>query len=556
MPFAYLRKQREAEERQRQRALRLGQNLPRDTTHAATSPYRALKIALISILLAPVLLNIPWLHSALGPGKRLPDLWVRPTSRTEEPTCWNVEGGKDFRYCEDIHHIPGTEEVLVSCDASRAGWNTVMGLLADPIPRGGLFTFSYPTSASPSESRKVAMPVKLINFPDEVEFHPLGLATIASGEMRKLFVVNHRRLRSSVELFDLNPTTDGGWEATWQRSIVHPLATHTPNSIHALSEHSFVVTNDHLFARRPGPIGSHMVPLLTQLLPGSHTGVGRWIVEYFAKIISQLGAAGILAQVETLLGLPLGWVTYVEFSDEGKEGEGVKAKLLARGIPFANGLVVTPDEKTLVVASTTYPGVFIYDVLPPHPHSRVSSLGGDSTLRLNTKLHLPFRVDNLALTHPSSSLKTFSSSDRFSGHQVLATGHPAPLKLISMARNPLTKVSPSWSVSITPYTPTPNFNANPGTGLGEGEKWEDHEAPLPAHHFTLSHNAGWRIRTLMQSQGAEVDYRGEKVGLPSSASSFYAPSEVGEGKGEGGEGGTLLVSGLYGSVMACTNVGT
>lgn len=228
MPFAYLRKHRAEQDRQRQRQ----GTLPPSFQDGSS---RAIRIGLFAILLTPILLQLPWLHSALGPGSRMPTLWVRsnpPSSTSEGVECFNVQGGDQFRFCEDIESIPGTSTVLISCDANRAGWNTVMGPLADATPRGGLFTYDYP--ASSAAERGEAKEVKLVNFPENGTFHPLGVSILpqVGGEGAVLFVVNHRRERSTVEVLKLSQG-ESGWEAVWQRSIVHPLATHTPNLVHA-----------------------------------------------------------------------------------------------------------------------------------------------------------------------------------------------------------------------------------------------------------------------------------------------------------------------------------
>ncbi|SPO24812.1 uncharacterized protein UTRI_01803_B [Ustilago trichophora] len=569
MPFAYLRKQRESEARRTRLA---GQTLsPPSSTGSAL---RAIKIGVIAILVVPVLLNLPWMHSALGPGG-LPDMWVRPIDGGGDgdvaPDCVNLNGGGEgerLRFCEDMHRIPGAERdtVIISCDANRAGWNTVMGPLEDAKPRGQLWTFEYPTQVTSKLDDMVPLPVELVNFPEEQTFHPLGMSIFhqegnAGGQ---LFVVNHREHFSSVELFHLTPASrekGAGWIAQWQRSIVHPIATHTPNSIHAVSESSFLITNDHLFARRPGPLAEHMIPMLSQrffnqdtsALQGGGRGVQQWVVSKLARVLSNRKAAAALAQIETLLGLPLGWVTMVQFDPrQVVETDGVKAKIVATNIPFANGIAVSPDQKTLIVAATTYPGVFIYDIIRSQ---RPNFTGGTTNwleMKLSTKLHLPFRVDNLAFTSNSISC---NPNDRFSNHALLATGHPSPLQLISMARNPLNQTSPSWSISITPYKPTHQSPAIE-SAFQHAQAWEDQEAPLPTHHFTLSHNGAWSIRTLMQSNGATVAYDANRsVRLASSSNSFYHPYDDMVGQ-HGKVGGTLMVSGLYDGVLLCTGIGS
>ncbi|GAC96342.1 hypothetical protein PHSY_003922 [Pseudozyma hubeiensis SY62] len=485
---------------------------PAPASRSSVSAWRATKISLLALILAPIVANFAWLRSAFGPGSRLPDFWVRPSSSVkanDDAECWNVRGGAEFRFCEDIEHIPGSDgTVLISCDTNRAGWNTVMGPLKTPEPRGRLFTYDYPTS-SRSGREVVAVPVELIDFPAERTFHPLGVSILPArdGEGdRQLFVINHGREQSSVEVFHLAPPTSSesiGWTARWIRSVIHPLATHTPNSIHALSDTSFIVTNDHLFARRPPPLTTHLIPLLRHRL-----GWKEPIVAQLAKVLRHRGVAAGLAQVETLLGLSLGWVSHVDFT-AGK----VDAKVVATGIPFANGIAVTPDSKTMVVAATTFPGVWMYDL----PRDLASMIGG---LSPHTRLHLPFRVDNLAWSHHNNPV-------------LLATGHPSPFSLIAMSRSPLTRTAPSWVVAITPSSTHRPFND---------------DAPLSATDFALSSNTSFSIRSLLQTQGKPVKHRNSEIHLPSSASSFFSPHHHHHGSG------TLLVSGLYGTVLTCTNV--
>lgn len=251
-----------------------------------------------------------------------------------------------------------------------------------------------------------------------------------------------------------------------------------------------------------------------------------------ASLLSRRGVAARLAQLETVLGLPLGWVSHVQFDPSKSDEKGVEATRIAAGIPFANGLAITPDERTMIVAATTYPGLFIYDLptsSPPHTWP---------TQRPKTKLHLPFRVDNLAWSHHPSS------SPQFNNLTLLATGHPSPFRLISMSQNPSSHTSPAWSLAIKPSAPPLPLTS---------QKWPDSDAPLPAHHFTLSHNAHYSIRTLLQSTGHEaiIGTKAERVRIPSSITSFYHPYTI-----QGSDKGTLLVSALYGPLLACTNVST
>ncbi len=443
----------------------------------------------------------------------------RPSADSVNSTTQGVGYESRFKFCEDLESIPGLpvgeETVLISCDANRGGWNTVMGPLKNPGPRGTLFTYQYPTTPQQGRERAKANEVKLINFPDETEFHPLGLSvfepnheTSQMGEGRRLFVVNHRKHRSSIEVFDLFlQAEERQWEAHWRRSIVHPLATHTPNSIHALTPTSFVVTT--ITSLLVVPVHSSRTPYLcfTRRCPclsfhlRSQSG---WL--RYSEVLTRAKVAAALAQVETLLGLPLGWVSYVEF-DEGEaeeQEEGVRVQVLAKGIPFANGLVVTPDQKTVVVASTTFPGVFIYSTTSGSGSSSFKAkLDWRSKLTLQTKLHLPFRVDNLAFSHPSPSPSSPSSKDAFNGLTLLATGHPSPL---SSSRWPGSIHQNKSKLECRHHPHKNSFTSSSFSKGGEnpyeaGEEWEDKDAPLPAHHFTLSHNGAFHIRTLLQTRG-------------------------------------------------------
>lgn len=384
-------------------------------------------------------------------------------------------------FCEDAELVPSHGVVLLTCDPGRHEWNTVMGPLANPDPRGALWVYDYKTTGAGAEI------VKLRDFPDRLDFHPLGIAVFEQAEPGPLrvFAINHQRLRSTVEVFDLL-SDEQGWVAQYVRSIAHPFATHTPNSLVALSATEFLVTQDHLFARRAPPTAEYASVLSGML------SLPPVVADTLAKGLSQPLVAGLFATIETFLGLPLGWVSHVSFTEAGSED--VTTRVIARDIPFANGIAVSEDGASLHVAACTYPGVYMYDIR-----------GNGVSLR--ERVHLPFNVDNLSV----------------SGGRLIAAGHPQGLKLTKMARAPFVSANaaPSWVVSVAE----------------EADSGDDSLAPSPAEQRVLSQSERWKIQTLYQGNGTSP-------GVPSSSTGVWDPTD-----------GTLIVTGLYGKgILACHSV--
>ncbi|KAJ1307873.1 hypothetical protein OPQ81_001953 [Rhizoctonia solani] len=73
-----------------------------------------------------------------------------------------------FKFCEDGHiFAPGI--AIFSCDPGRHEWNTVMGPMLNPDPRGNLWALHYN-----STTNEKLYPLELTNFPTDADFHPLG----------------------------------------------------------------------------------------------------------------------------------------------------------------------------------------------------------------------------------------------------------------------------------------------------------------------------------------------------------------------------------------------
>lgn len=313
--------------------------------------------------------------------------------------------------------------MLLSCDPNRKAWNTVMGPLRDPSPRGALWLYNIgDASARPQR-------ITLEGYPAAHDFHPLGLDIYPSQPDRpssNLFVVNHARHNSTIEQFTLS------WHApdraTWVRTISGPELV-APNALALTGPSSFYLTHDHRFTRRlPGVLGK------------------------------------TLPITESVLALPLAWVTHVTLTDATT----THTEIVASRIPFPNGVAISPDGTLVAIASTTLGQVLFYarDI-------------ATQALSLRARVPTPFAPDNIMFDSRGS---------------LIVAGHPDFPALIGVAANRTGARSPSWVVSITP-TPTP-----PGVGA-ETDAW-DVGVPVPASR-KVPRVPSYDMRTLYQSDGSE-----------------------------------------------------
>ena len=330
----------------------------------------------------------------------------------------------DMKYCEDAvfwERVDSSGAVvdnvlLLSCDPNRKAWNTVMGPLRDPNPRGALWF--YDMSAISAEPRRIA----LEGYPEGHDFHPLGLDVYPSQPNEpssNLFVVNHARNSSTIEQFTLS--WDDPARARWVRTLSGPELV-APNALALTSPTSFYLTHDHRFTRRlPGVLGK-TIPL-----------------------------------AESILALPLGWTTHVTVSLTGRSAEAAKdaahvhtTTVVAPYIPFANGVAISPDGTLVAVASTTLCEVRFYarDVRT-------------QALSLRARVPTPFAVDNLVFDSRGA---------------LIVAGHPHFQALVAVAENRTGASAPSWVVSITPTTVGAESEEDHGNGEGA---WEA-GVPVPA----------------------------------------------------------------------------
>ncbi|KZP23776.1 hypothetical protein FIBSPDRAFT_822904 [Athelia psychrophila] len=307
-----------------------------------------------------------------------------------------ADGVPKFEYCEDAIFwdqlsVAGeltNRLIIISCDPGRKSWNTVMGPLREPEPHGGLWLYQPASVNSESEPS----PILFEGYPKGHDFHPLGLDITHSrdGSPSDLFVVNHARARSYIEQFVLDPAEPT--VAKWVRTVASTYLV-APNGIALTSPTSFYVSNDHLMTRRlPKPLGS------------------------------------ILPMMETLLSLPTTWISHITL-DESTHSKAEPAftidhSFAALGLSFANGIALSPNGRTLAIASSSMMQVHLYDRNPT-----------TNALAFAHTVHVPFAPDNLSYDDEGT---------------LFAAGHPHFPSVIAIAKGQAGAVAPSWVVSISP----------------------------------------------------------------------------------------------------------
>lgn len=254
----------------------------------------------------------PWLvdrYQAIGIVGNLPkDFTPIDTFKSHEVLF------KDrVRNCEDVLLDENLALALLSCDAGRDKWNTVMGtfLPHEKLPNGRLYLYDY-ANTKLKEDKKLKQ-LTFVNFPNENDFHPLGIEL--DPETSTLYAVSHAQAGSCIEIFQLS-IKDA--TLTHVQTFRHPLL-HAPNSIRSLGNGQLYVTNDHMFRARVSPL---------------------------------------LAKVETFSGLPGGTVVYTDVKQPDT------TKIVAR-VPFANGIAEL-NSTTFAVASSSKAGVYLYEVQANH----------------------------------------------------------------------------------------------------------------------------------------------------------------------------------------------
>ena len=369
----------------------------------------------------------------------LPDAYYVGGNWTSHCSLIKDPSSNDINFCEDItfwdhfdaHGALSDRLVLLGCDPNRKSWNTVMGPLRDPAPLGHLFLYVPRTD--------IVHRLALEGYPTGHDFHPLGMEIYPShnASPSSLFIVNHARAQTTIEQFVLDPMRPDG--ARYVRTLRSPYFV-SPNTIALTSPTSFFVSNDHLMTRRlPNPIG-RMLPL-----------------------------------VESIAALPLSWVAHVSMNTDESDADDDDASNVtlthtfsALGIPFTNGLALSPTHPHLALASTSLGLVHIYTV--DHTSRSLAP-----TLTLAHTVPVPFFPDNIAYDDDGT---------------LIVAGHPHFPSLVNVAANKTGVRAPSWAVSLTPLSDTRSVG-----------RAYDERAPASAASFAPAVST-YEVETLFQSDGS------------------------------------------------------
>ncbi|KAJ5204876.1 paraoxonase [Penicillium cinerascens] len=225
---------------------------------------------------------------------------------------------------------------ILSCDPGRDQWNTVMGTFwknQTTVPSGGLYLYRYDARKYPSTHG--LFPIELQNFADESKFHPLGIEFQEISST--LIVVNHHFEGARIEIFKVDITSHQP-VARHTRTLIDPLIK-TPNSISALNEHEFFVSNDHYFRIEKNPI---------------------------------------LAKVETYGAIPLGNIVYVHLHNDTSAS--LKSVV---NMPYPNGITLLNDSMLAVAATSSC-------------QFQLFNIRSDKTLELTETVRVPMMPDNLS----------------------------------------------------------------------------------------------------------------------------------------------------------------
>ncbi|KAF9970668.1 hypothetical protein BGZ73_006577 [Actinomortierella ambigua] len=172
-------------------------------------------------------------------------LFLGPIAKVNTDLCRPVPG---LQSCEDVHIHHQSGLVFTGCGNSEArkahGWFPPLGYLnhsADPMAFQDQIILYNP------EDRKYeAMDIE--GFPEgaDRQFTGIGLYEKSDRELT-LFVINHRRTGSVVEVIDYYV---GETTMKYVQTVQHELII-TPNDIVAVGARSFYISNDHKYTSGP-----------------------------------------------------------------------------------------------------------------------------------------------------------------------------------------------------------------------------------------------------------------------------------------------------------------
>lgn len=450
----------------------------------------------------------------------------------DDPQAYRVNpmGGSHAQVaeaCEDLHMSTKLGIVLMSCDPGRVVWNTFMNSLQQPATHGALWMSEYKST----DPQPVLLHIH--GYPEAEDFHPLGMGLYEVSEHQaRLFLVNQRTHASTIELIDLERRADSdestanrnhraSWHARYVRTLYHPIATHTPNAIHAVSLNELYVTNSHVVALRSPPRPAYEAVLASLF--------GDAIAPLVYKVVTYKPLTAMWQKLDSFIGW--GYVAHVHMAglsqDTDHDGDdnvnnktdasmqavgasmpdlfhsmrGVSAFIWAGRVPFANGIVAT--EKNVIVAATSAPGLYVYDQTNDTYARRQQQ-------RPRAFVPTPFFPDNLAV----------SRGPQPDTLRIVVAGHPSLKDLEHIVSHPHTqRYAPSWVVEVF-YDESISY-----TG-------DDADVPYPAQKALMTVPKGWHVRTLLQTNG-----RSTALLLSSSSSAVWDPTYAAHG--------SFYVSGLY-----------
>jgi arylesterase/paraoxonase len=247
---------------------------------------------------------------------------------------YSVDFKSKVRNCEDLALNEELGILYLSCDPGRDRWNTPMGVLDDANWREGAIWYLDYAANSNAEPELLPISNWKSNPRSAETLHPLGVALDVPNYL--LYFTTLSKLKPGIEVLKLS---DDGKSATWQKTLIND-GMHTPNSILPLSKNELLFTNDHYFK------------------PEQH----------------------LLAQAETYLALPYASVMHLDIVKN-------QTTQLA-SLPFANGIVKL-NETHIAVASTIYPGMYIYEL--------DLSVPATPSAKLTKRFPLNFWPDNLSV---------------------------------------------------------------------------------------------------------------------------------------------------------------
>ena len=267
---------------------------------------------------------------------------------------------------EDIQYDAETGLVFITADNRRASGHDDHS--AETTESNGI----YVLDVTPDRIEDIGVPVRV--SPETLsDFRPHGLYLWSDNAgTKRLFVVNHPSTGEEIiEIFDVG---EGGY-LTHSESISFP-EMFFPNDVVAVGPRQFYATN---------------------FLRNKH---------------------GNMAIAEILLALPLTTVVYFD---------GETGRTVADGLAFANGINLSPDQKTLYVAEWSKQRISVFD------------RNNDNSLKKRSTIKLPTAVDNLDIDDDG---------------KIWVGGQPRMFDFIANITDPDTIV-PSMGVVVDPKTQKP-----------------------------------------------------------------------------------------------------